>query len=125
MYPVRMAVERDGDRISPSTAAAAMERSICCCRVRFETFSAPPEQPLGRNASTSAISTNVTIRRSTACSSCAGGREIRRARTGTNRVACAGGSAEDRAHAADDHDHERVEQPLAVLAAARRTTASR
>ena len=31
----------------------------------------------------------------------------------------AGGGAEDRAHAADDHDDERVEQPLAVLARAR------
>ena len=75
-----------------------------------------PKSPCGRNASTSASSANVnTIEYCVQQSLPVVGRYAGREHEHDPIEQRSRDGAEQRAHAADDHDHERVEQPLAVL----------
>ena len=88
----------------------------CCLGVQRGAQAALPKSPCGRKASTSAMSANVrTIEYWVQHSIPVVGRYDGREGEHEGEQDRARGRAEERAHAADDHDHERVQQPLAVL----------
>ncbi len=96
-------------------------RSTIVCGVQAEASHATfPNRPCGLKASTSAMSANVNVieycvQHSMPAGSPVDGRyDAEKVSTSATRSE-PGGGAQERAHPADDHDDERVEQPEPVL----------